>query len=217
MIAKIALISALLLAVAVADRQPPVWPNQWEAKFTEKNTYPIIGTKENSGSFFYDWTNNRYRVDRDDGKFDRYCGSVYKFTSTPCSHIVTEGKRYLYFPEKDYCCYCCDAAHGCGLTRPDWVGAAGGQFYGYTQTNDGKTLQKWEVKGLQSNFYLASNDEAAVPYEIDQGTNDFIFYKPETYKLGISNPDVFKLPSKCNAKTTCPFISVCTAVMRKSL
>ena len=30
-------------------------------------------------------------------KLDRYCGSVYKFRDTPCSHYVKDGKRYLYF------------------------------------------------------------------------------------------------------------------------
>ena len=212
MIAKIALISALFLIAAAADPQPPVWPNQWEAEFEETNTYPIVGSKNTTGKFFYDWTNKVYRVDREDGKFDRYCGSVYKLTSTPCSHIVTEGKRYLWFPKKDYCCYCCDAAHGCGLVKPDWVSA--GEFSGFTPANDGTVLQKWEIKGLQSNFYYASADEAAVPYEIDQLPNDFIFYKPETYKLGITSSDVFNLPSKCTPDYTCPFISVCTAAGR---
>ena len=35
-----------------------------------------------------------------------------------------EGKRYLDFPEKNYCCYCCDAAHGCGILKPDWISDA---------------------------------------------------------------------------------------------
>jgi len=39
-------------------------------------TYPVFGTFTTTGSFFYDWTNVRYRVDRADGKWDRYCGSV---------------------------------------------------------------------------------------------------------------------------------------------
>ena len=46
---------------------------------------------ETSGKFFYDWTNKVYRVDRENGKGDRYCGSVWKLTDTPCSHIVVEG------------------------------------------------------------------------------------------------------------------------------
>lgn len=38
------------------------------------------------------------------------------------------GKRYLYFPEKNDCCYCCDAEHGCGVLKPDW--AIDAQFVG---------------------------------------------------------------------------------------
>ena len=208
MIAKIAIISTFCL-IAVSGLKPPVWQPQWEAQFTETFKYPIIGSSNTTGSFYYDWTNNRYRVDRENGKWDRYCGSVYKLTSTPCSHIVSEGKRYLWFPEKDYCCFCCDAAHGCGLLKPNWVDSA--TFVEYTTAENGATTQKWEIKGLQSNFYYASNDEAAVPYRIDQMPNDFQFFKPETYKTQISDPSVFNLPSQCNAKTTCPLISVCTA------
>ena len=54
-------------------------------------TYSLLKL-HTQGRFFYDFTNKRYRVDRDNGKGDRYCGSVYKLQNTPCSHIVTEGK-----------------------------------------------------------------------------------------------------------------------------
>ena len=105
-----------------------------------------------SGKFFYDFTNKRYRVDRENGKGDRYCGSVYQLKDTPCSHIVVEGsllililgKRYLYFPEKNDCCYCCDDVHGCGILTPDW--AADAEFVGIVNIN-GVPNEKWNKKG----------------------------------------------------------------------
>ena len=59
---------------------------------------PILGSSTTSGTLFYDFTDKTYRIDRENGKWDRYCGTVYKFTNTPCSHYVKEGKRYLHFP-----------------------------------------------------------------------------------------------------------------------
>ena len=93
---------------------------------------------KNTGKLFYDYINKRYRVDRDNGKGDRYCGSVYKLSNTPCTHYVTEGKRYLHFPEKNDCCYCCDSEHGCGVLKPDWV--SGGKFQGYESDANGNKV-----------------------------------------------------------------------------
>ena len=92
-------------------------------------SYSILGKSTTKGTFFYDSVSQRYRVDRDNGKWDRYCGSVYKLTDTPCQHFVFEGKRYLNFPEKNDCCYCCDSAHGCGILKRDWL--TGAKFEGY--------------------------------------------------------------------------------------
>ena len=47
-------------------------------------TYGPLGSSTTTGTFYYDANTARYRVDREDGKWDRYCGSVYKLTSTPC-------------------------------------------------------------------------------------------------------------------------------------
>jgi len=33
-------------------------------------------------------------VTRENGKHDRYCGSVFKTTDTPCNHIIVDGKPF---------------------------------------------------------------------------------------------------------------------------
>jgi len=38
---------------------------------------------------FYDYDNLQYRIDRDNGRSDRFCGTTYD-KNTPCSHIVKD-------------------------------------------------------------------------------------------------------------------------------
>ena len=109
---------------------------------------PVLGSGETTGTFYYDYPD--YRVDRVNGKWDRYCGTVYKFRNTPCSHIVKDNLRYLYFPEKNDCCFCCDAEHGCGALKPDWIIDA---EYVKESTESGETFDVFNKKGLQDNFY----------------------------------------------------------------
>ena len=53
--------------------------------FVEKLTYPIVGTSTVNGKYFYNYDLKKYRVDRDNGKFDRYCGTAYKLSNTKCN------------------------------------------------------------------------------------------------------------------------------------
>ena len=118
----------VLLVQLSLQLDTPVWANKFQSTFSEDATYPLIGTSTTTGTFYYNFDLKKYRVDRVNGKWDRYCGSAYKLTDTGCNQYVSEGKRYLDYPEKDYCCYCCDAAHGCGVLKPDWM--AGGTYKG---------------------------------------------------------------------------------------
>jgi hypothetical protein len=205
---SLAIILSICSAFAkeTSTNEAPVWANQFEQEFEETLTYPLIGSSKTKGKIFYDWTNKRYRIDRDNGKWDRYCGSVLKLTETPCSHIVDEGKRYLYFPKKDYCCYCCDSAHGCGILKPDWL--SGAEYTGKKTDSNGVSYNVWDKKGLQSNLYWAT--EAGIMAKIDQQPNDLQEYDVNTYKQAITDASVFNLPEKCNTNTKCPFVSVCT-------
>jgi hypothetical protein len=71
----------------------------------------------------------------------------------------------LHFPSKKYCCKCCNAAAGCGIVTQNWF--KDGTFKG--KEKDGEyTLNKWDVKGLQSNIYEATDDADGRPARIYQ-------------------------------------------------
>lgn len=184
----------------------PVWLDQFEQSINNTFTYPYLGSSSTNATFHYDYTNKQYRINRDNGKWDRYCGTVYKFRNTPCDHIVVEGVRYLYFPEHDYCCNCCSDEHGCGILKPDW--AKGAEFIGYEDNGD---TQKWDMKGLQSNFIWVRNADGQVTRILQQPNEDQV-YLPETFSRGIQDPSVFNLPSSCSSDYKCPWISTCTLV-----
>jgi len=186
---------------------PPVWPNAWSQKFTE--TTKIVFTYSTNGSFYYDWTNIRYRVDRQNGYIDRYCGSV-KYDETPCSHLVLNGYRYLIFPELPYCCMCCTDADGCGVVMPDWLNNA--TYLGQVDLN-GTTCDKWQKDGLQTNYWYQT--EAGVPCELDEVPNDYIYWEEDTYVIGEPDPSLFVLPSYCSESEHCSDLSVC-GIARKS-
>ena len=200
---------SLMSLIHCADVTTPVWPDQFTQTFTEKLTYPIIGTGVTSGVFYYNWTTKQYRIDRVNGKWDRYCGSVYKFRNTPCSHFVNEGKRFLYFPEMNDCCMCCTDKGGCGILKPNWLD--GSEYVGEQTSEDGTTqYQVFNQKGLQDN--LAYFDKATgIMARIDQQPND-----DQTYSVSSFNPQfdqkVLELPTICQANKKCSMFSVCGAL-----
>ena len=145
------LIPVLLTLALAANPAYPKWPNQFTQDFKETNTYPILGSNTNTGTMIYDFTNGAYRIDRSNGRYDRFCGlnGTKMFEDTPCSHIVVDDKRYLYYSEHDECCFCC-SGKACGLVRPDWLFDA--EFLGTTTYND-QPAYIWNQMGGQSNLY----------------------------------------------------------------
>lgn len=73
---------------------------------------------------FYDAKNNRERYDRTSGSHNLFCGSVLPNVTTPCTHLTVNNKRYIHFPNKKQCCFCCDSEHGCGILKQDWLSDA---------------------------------------------------------------------------------------------
>ncbi len=138
------LISIFLLAFVTLTLcqtpTPPVWPNQFTQSFFQEFSYPVFGKGTTNGVYYYDYTDQRYLITRENGQYDRYCGSIYKLQNTPCNQLVVSGKRYMIFPKKEYCCYCCDSASGCGILKPTWL--EGAQYEGVVDIN-GFQYQKW--------------------------------------------------------------------------
>jgi len=192
----------------------PLWPDMFQQNFTEILTYPVVGSHKTNGTYYYDYANRRYRIDRDNGRYDRYCGinGAKEFVDTPCTQLVLKGMRWLIYPEKKECCQCCTSEQGCGVLFPGWMTNA--TFLGKVSWH-GQTVYKWDKQGLQHNYYYETTEDdpkSRVLLEIDQQPNDDQIYNPDTRKLVIEDPEeVFALPSYCEAKS-CSFFSTCHAV-----
>ena len=185
----------------------PVWPDKFQQDFTETFYYPILGTHNTSGTYYYDWQNLRYRIDRENGRYDRYCGinGVKAFQNTPCSQLVLDGIRWVIYPEKKECCQCCDAGHGCGILKPTWM--LGAQFLG--EING---VYKWNKPGLQANYYYERASDRRL-LQIDQVPNDIQYYDADSFATSIKDEDdVFRLPAFCVKGKKCSLFSTCRAV-----
>jgi len=69
------------------------------------------------------------------------------------------------------------------------------------------TLNIWEAKGLQENYYYAYGDNY-IPYEIDQQPNYIQWFDVTTYQQTIVDPSIFNLPTpQCDV--SCSHLSVC--------
>jgi hypothetical protein len=93
---------------------------------------------------FYDATKNRQRADKVTGRYDPTCNSVLPNVTTKCQHLIVNDKRYIVFPEKQQCCFCCDASHGCGIVKPDWF--KDGKYLGQEKIVD-IAYDKWVKPG----------------------------------------------------------------------
>lgn len=81
----------LSLIALTFTQTPPTHPEQFQMDFDETAKLFTSGTTK--GTIYYDAKNNRQVVTRENGKYDRYCGSVFKTSDTPCNHIIVEGKK----------------------------------------------------------------------------------------------------------------------------
>ena len=188
---------------------PPVLPPSFFVLFNE-SIPAVFGGANNTlnGASWYDAANNRSAEWRSTGKYDRYCGSANSADS-PCTHLVVSGQRYLIWPELKSCCLCCKASAGCGILRPDWIGAANGSYIGQqsisTPTFNG-LVDVWSAPGLQNNYWYQTLE--AEPVALVQVPNDYMYYDSRTYVVGPQPDAVFVVPSYCSG--SCPLFSVCT-------
>ncbi len=143
---KLSTIINIALCAAAINAQTPeptIWANEWYAEFTEKLHMPYRGDSSTTGKWWYSATQKAFRVDRENGNYDRYCGLTRNFSNEPCSQIVNGGVRYLWFPKEKYCCNCCSNEDGCGIVKPDWTKPAA---YLDTKTDSqGVTYNEWNL------------------------------------------------------------------------
>ena len=114
---KILLLLVTLSALATAV-DPPVYAYPFRISFDEtivqnRSKYHI------NGKLFYDPDNHKSRVDRANGRYNPFCGTILTDQTTPCQQFYTNDKLFITFPSKQICCFCCDAAHGCRMSKPD--------------------------------------------------------------------------------------------------
>ena len=86
---KLLILAALVVIATCQGRYPPNLPSQFSAEFEEASQLIVIGITE--GEYFYDAPNNRQAIYRFNGRYDRYCGNVFRGQETPCRHIVVNG------------------------------------------------------------------------------------------------------------------------------
>lgn len=166
----------------------PVWPPRFQIDFDEE-TYFGLFTLRTGGRFWLDFGLRRQRMDRENGRGDRYCGSALPLASTPCTHLIVNGWRYLVFPRRKYCCKCCSSAHGCGMVRPDWLTNA--TYIGRDEV-DGINTTKWNQPGIQNNFYWHSEDD--VPMKI---------YMEPLEQMTFHRESIFSLPPGPDCSSPC--------------
>ncbi|KAL4473502.1 hypothetical protein ABPG74_022366 [Tetrahymena malaccensis] len=205
------ILALVLLGLVFCNPSYPEWPQKFEQDFTEEFIYGFLKSST-KGTYSYDYANKAYKVSRENGRTDRYCGfnGLYFFRNTACEQIVVNGDRFLYYPERNDCCYCCSNEHGCGVLKPTWLQNA--IFEGETTFN-GIPAYKWNQKGLQNNFYyetIAENPLDRVMLQIDQQPNDIQNFSQSRR----TEFQPITLPSICKKENTCSYLSTCTGVRK---
>ena len=98
------------------------------------------------------------------------------------------------------------------MTR-DWLKTANATYQGTEKLDAGEPYMKWDIKGLQDNLYYNKNDTINSPRRLVQGSDDLQdFYG---YKVGITDENVFKLPSYCTDQ--CGITTICAALRQELL
>ena len=82
---------------AVSQPSSPVWPSEFSMTFTETFTYPVLGTKTTTGTYYYGAKYGAERVDRANGHYDRYCGGngLKIAQNTPCNQYIARRDFFL--------------------------------------------------------------------------------------------------------------------------
>ena len=140
-------------------------------------------------------------MDRSEGQWDLIC----RGDSTPCHQYISNGNRFVHYPARDQCCYCCSEADGCGMLKPNWL--ANATFIG-TTTFNGSPAYEWDQKGGSDNFYYEfpfGDPSYRYPLGIKEPAETFTF---TSYESTVDN-SMLKLPSTCDISHTCSWLNMC--------
>ncbi|CAM5998909.1 unnamed protein product [Sphagnum balticum] len=149
----------LLLAIAsigaglgVEGKTGPIYDYPYQVPFDE--TYVVDGKSYTiNGQYFFDPKNARERLDRVNGVYNDMCNSIVPDLATPCQQIIKDNRRWFLFPRRNYCCFCCDSEHGCGVVKPDWL--ADSEYLGQEKLND-TLYDKWSKDSKYENIKVNS-------------------------------------------------------------
>lgn len=193
---------AIFLLTFVLAQQPPIWPVRFQQDFVESYTTSSLHTV---GKLWYDAERGMERMDRNNGKDDPYCGPISNHTTTPCHHLIRDGKRYIVWPLLRQCCFCCDASHGCSIMRQDWLKTS---VFGGKELISGEYFNKWTMDEAMTRYW-STIDSKQIPRKITEDNlliKDFIM---NTYSEEYIASSVFELPSYCSPSNLCPSDSKC--------
>ena len=197
-------VSLLLLAVVILAKDPPTLSASYFQAFGETFSLPNGKQEKINGQLFYEASKNRERIDRVNGQFDKFCSSVLPNVSTPCTQTTVHDRRYIIYPQRRQCCFCCDSAHGCGILKTTWLDGAN---YMGMETIDGTAYDKWEKKGGEDNYWWATTDNDQIPRRLQEGDSHVFDFVVSSFE-NITFPDtLFEIPTYCTS--SCPLSSIC--------
>lgn len=171
------------------------WADTWEA-----DVKIISSIYSGTGKWKYNFTDKQFYLYKQDGRSDPFCSTIFKKQTNQfaCYILVRDHFRYIVFPEKNFCCKCCNAANGCDVLKPEWVTNL---TFLEEDTFDGSEAFKYTAL---PRVYYESKVEG-IPLSLTEGSSQLDFTE---YKASISNPEVFNLPESCHE--SCGFNTACT-------
>ena len=208
----------LLISEVLSQQIPeyPQWNPVWYQNFSETTTSAAYGINTVTGTYYYNSTSGQGRVDRSTGRYNKYCGKNdwFTFFDTPCTHLITNGIRYLVYPELNICCNCCSDQDGCGILIPNWLNNSvflGQYIFG---SSPGVEAYLWDKIGKRDNFYWETADKdplSRTMLELDNnGPDDKMIFN--TGRMTDFTSSVFDLPSYCLPEVMCDGTSHCSAL-----
>lgn len=196
-----------LLGLRVPD---PAMPLLFSAEFDE-TTWHDNSTQIHRGRVYYDWTLGAQVIKRAVSVLNPICAEVQPGRTSPCTHHIHNGSRYLFWPDESDCCLHCDGRNeSCGILKPTWPTAMS-HWYSGRRVINGVDCHTWFVQSgtpdrIATSTGLGTDYPAGRLCELYDGGADFVDDNPfqwaiipSSYQDTVEPTDV-ALPAVC--KTT---------------